>query len=422
MRFLVPIALLVSTTALSGCVTGDGSALSLASQGGVCGVNAGQCATANPVVTATVVTPVTVTPNPTPNTGSTTKLTTGDLTIALEKSTVVSTKNNPVTGTLADPIFSQLTIATGVNGAGPNTAKFEIDTHSPNAALWPVAKNMKEYTPGTCYDLATGITLLGCIQAGGVGGVGLGGTYKEYRAYSSALGQDEELQVWNWKYSYGTQYRDVASGGADAVHQAWSAGGTKTATASVPTSGTANYAGQFGATAKTWNWIDNPNDTIATMSANNVWSVIGKSNLTADFGTGGFSGVLTPEKWETWRSRNGAIGFGIVDVTLPKIPANAVNTANIQPFMTTAIFLNGTIQSDKNTIRGTATLDQANSLGFITDETTNVMNAGIFGPTANEISGVFNVNGTSPQPKGGQFPINDDRRGYIEMSGVFNGQ
>ena len=286
---------------------------------------------------------------------------------------------------------------------------------------------MKEYTPGTCTDLATGLTQLGCIQAGGVGGIGLGGTYKEYRAYSSALGQDEELQVWNWKNSYGTQYRDVTTGGGEAAHQAWSVGGTKTAAAAVPTSGQAIYTGQFGATAKTWNWIDDPADTIATMSANNIWSVIGKSNLTADFGTGGFSGVLTPEKWETWQSRNGKIGFAVVDLNLPKTPANIINTANMQDFMATEIFLYGTIQSDKNTIRGTATLNQSNFfnnkyLGFITDETTNVMNAGIFGPTANEISGVFNVNGTSPAPKGGLLPINDDRRGFIEMSGVFNGQ
>jgi hypothetical protein len=417
MRYFSLLALLAASTSLGGCPSGgDGSALSLAMSGGVCGVNAGQCATAAPVPTTPVVPPtVPVVPTPPPNIGNNNNFTTGDITIALEKSILVSPRTSPA--------FSKLTIATtGAGGTGPNTAKFDIDPKSPNKGLWPIAKSMDEYLPGTCEDRAVGVTMAGCIAAGGVGGVGLGGTYKEYRAFDSAKGQDEELQVWNWNYSYGTQYRNMSTSGGEANQQAWSAGGTRTAAAAVPTSGTANYTGRFGATAKTWNWVDDPNNTIATLSANNIWRVTGSSNLSIDFATGNFTGVLDPQQWNAWQSRNGAIGFATVDVTLPNTPANIVNTANKTAFMYTDIFLSGTLQADKNSIVGRSNLDQANSLGFITDQGNNDMYAGIFGPTANEITGVFNVNGISPSPTGGKLPINDDRRGFLEMSGVFNGQ
>jgi hypothetical protein len=50
------------------------------------------------------------------------------------------------------------------------------------------------------------------------------------------------------------------------------------------------------------------------------------------------------------------------------------------------------------------------------------MYAGFFGPTANEVTGVFNLEATFVAPTGGNIPINNDTRGFIEMSGVFNGQ
>lgn len=385
MRFVIPLALLVSSTALSGCVTGDGSALSLASQGGVCGVNAGQCAIANPVVAQPVQTPVTPAA-PAPNTGNTAGLTTGDATIALEKSVLVSQKTNPALSTL-------------VVTSAPNTATFTIDPKSPNKALWPVAKTMDEYAFGTNASL----------------GAGLGGTYKEYRMMSTSsagTAADEELQVWNWKYSYGTQYRNVASGG-EAVDQAWSFGGTKTAAASMPTSGSANYVGQFGATGKTWGFIDS-NTTQQTVSWNNIWRVNGTSSLTANFATSQFSGVLTPTLW------NAPDKTGI-DTDVSPVP---LSSANYQFFMSDNVLLSGTISTSPttgNSVVGTAIADPSKS-GGLTNSTLNPMYAAFYGPTANEITGIFNFEATYVNPVGGKLPINHDTRANIEMSGVFNGQ
>ena len=76
---------------------------------------------------------------------------------------------------------------------------------------WPMPKTMDEYEFGT----------------NATGGIGLGGDYKEYHILNGQT-SDEELQVWTWGSSYGTQYREVAGGG-DARRQAWSFGGTRTA-------------------------------------------------------------------------------------------------------------------------------------------------------------------------------------------------
>jgi hypothetical protein len=388
MRFFSMLALLAATTALGGCPDPDGSALSLATSGAVCGVNAGQCATTGTTPpTTTPPAPVTP-PAPPPNIGNTVSLTSGDGTIALEHSVLVSSKTNPA--------YSNLTL-----GTLPNTAKFEIDSKSPNNALWPIAKKMDEYTTGTNAS----------------GGVGLGGTYKEYRALSASsagTAVDEELQVWKWQYSYGTQYRDVTAGG-EATHQAWSFGGTKTASAAMPVSGSATYNGQFGATAKTSNWI-NVGGTSQTVDNNGIWRVIGTTQLTANFATAQFSGILTPVVWNKFASMNGGSGFTNVIASNTADPNHAV-------FMDSQVMLNGTIATNAttgNSVTGTAVLDP--SRGWLTNQTLNPMYAGFFGPSANEVSGVFNFEAAIPGPIGGTLPINDDRRGYIQMSGVFNGQ
>jgi C-lobe and N-lobe beta barrels of Tf-binding protein B len=390
MRIFGMFALLAATTALGGCPADDGSALSLASSGTVCGVSSGQCATptsGTTTTTTTTPTPVT-TPAPAPNIGNTVTLTGGDGTIALEKSVLVSPKT--------DPAYSKLTL-----GTLPNTAKFEIDSKSPNNALWPVAKTMDEYTPGTIAS----------------GSAGLGGTYKEYRALttsSAGAAVDEELQVWKWQYSYGTQYRDVSSGG-EATHQAWSFGGTKTASAAMPVAGSATYNGQFGATAKTSNWINSGGAT-QTVDNNGIWRVIGTTQLTANFATAQFSGILTPTVWNKFASMNGGSGF-------TNVVASNILDPNHAVFMDSQVVLNGTIATNAttgNSVNGNAVLDP--SKGWITNQTLNPMYAGFFGPTANEVSGVFNFESVIPGPIGGVLPINDDRRAYIQMSGVFNGQ
>jgi C-lobe and N-lobe beta barrels of Tf-binding protein B len=423
MRFISMFALLAATTALGGCPAGDGAAARLAASGPVCGVNAGPCTYADPVAATTPTTTTPVLPSaPPPNIGNDVKLSAGDATIALEKSVLVSQKT--------DPAYSILTTS-----SANNTAKFQIDPKSPNSALWPVAKTMTEYVIGSCDSLYGQANYDTCLDGGG-GGTGLGGTYKEYRAFSAnsaGVAIDEELQVWNWNYSYGTQYRDITSAG-DATHQAWSFGGTKTIAAAMPVSGTADYYGQFGATAKTSNWIDSK-DIYQTITYDNIWSVIGVSELHADFALGNFTGKLTPQIWNADATKNNGAGFTDVDLTLPTtapvgssqqyIDFIATNNANKAPFMNTKVLLKGTFQDtvtklNGNSITGTAVADPKS--GFETNEPLNPMYAGFYGPNANEVTGVFNFEAALPAPIGGKRPINDDRRAFIEMSGVFNGQ
>ncbi|MEQ1522559.1 MAG: hypothetical protein ABL936_14915, partial [Aestuariivirga sp.] len=121
------------------------------------------------------------------NTGNPTNLQTGDTTIALESAVLKS----PANGSL-----SRLTLTSGT----PDTARIEIDTNTSNNGAWPIPKTMDEYEFGTA----------------ATGGAGLGGAYKEYRsltATESGTTVDEELQVWTWGSSYGTQYREVSGGG-----------------------------------------------------------------------------------------------------------------------------------------------------------------------------------------------------------------
>lgn len=367
--------LVLSAFALAACegTPTTGSSASVATLD-LCGLNC-----PDPAITNVPTPPTTTPPGTTPSTnvGNTTVLATGDTTIALDSAVLQS----PANGSL-----SRLTLTAG----SPNTARIEIDTKTTNNANWPIPKTMDEYTFGTG------------------AGVGLGGTYKEYRsltANSTGTLVDEELQVWSWGNSYGTQYRDVAGGG-DARRQAWSFGGNRTA--AMPVGGSANYTGQYGATSKTWNWIDNPAVT-KTISANNTWQVVGNSNINANFATGQLTGTLTPTIWSAWQSMNGQVGFSDV------FSANTADP-NWMSFMAANVNLQGTITG--NTVSGNAKLDP--NQGWLNG--TNPMYAGFFGAGASEVTGVYNFLAVIPDPLGGLRPINDDRRGFVQQSGVFHGQ
>lgn len=314
------------------------------------------------------------------NTGNPTNLSTGDMTIALESAVLKS----PANGSL-----SRLTLTSGT----PDTARIEIDTNTSNNGAWPIPKTMEEYEFGT----------------NATGGTGLGGAYKEYRsltATESGTTVDEELQVWTWGSSYGTQYREVAGGG-DARRQAWSFGGTRTT--AMPVGGSANYTGRYGATSKTWNWIDD-DDVGKTITANNTWRVEGTSDIDANFATGQLTGTLTPSTWTAFQTLGGATGFQSVTSGNNADP-------NWVAFMDSSVVLSGTITG--NTVSGNAKLDPSD--GWLNG--TNPMYAGFFGaPGADEVTGVYNFLAVSPEPIGGEPPINDDRRGFVQQSGVFNGQ
>ena len=95
-------------------------------------------------------------------------------------------------------------------------------------------------------------------------------------------------------------------------------------------------------------------------------------------------------------------------------------------FMNADIKLAGTITKDPtniakpNQIVGTTSIDPL--AGWTTTAGSNPLYGGFFGATAQEVTGAFAVSGILPLPNGGNKPINNDLRGYLEMSGIFNGQ
>jgi hypothetical protein len=243
-------------------------------------------------------------------------------------------------------------------------------------------------------------------------------SYKEYRNISATGGTtDEVLQVWNFSDSYATQYRSVGSGG-EAAQQAFSFGGTKTPVAEMPTAATATYAGAYGASVKSWNWAtpDTVDPDVGYIDPNGLFMVNGLAEVTADFGAAKINGTLTPTSWKF----AGTDYWYYYDVTDNAIyTRNGDNTANyvtqgqfVPGFFNTKTQLSGTIAG--NSYSGKATLGDS----FVSGD--NPMYGAFFGTGAKETTGVFSVLGVTPQPTGGEYPINDDRRAYVQQSGIFN--
>ncbi len=415
--------LIAAGTALSGCdaskldaVANLGTSCSSSAQSLNCGAPAGT-GTATPTPT----TPSTTPPNT--NVGNTAAIVTGDTTLIVDNGSLSSTPTNMGISKLT---LVAGTAATATTAATPNTAKIAITTNTATNGNWPIAKTMDEYTLGTAI------------------GSGLGGTYKEYRTVNKVPGSsnavDEELQVWTWNAgtgtTYATQYRDVTGGGNPATHQAWSFGGNYTTAAAMPTSGSATYSGRFGGIAVSSNFIDDPN-LPQTLSRNGRWSVTGDTNITANFGTNGtINGILTPREWHAWQTLNGVIGFGSAQDPNLTGSTNPIDKANWFPaiknglpyggFMDVPIQLNGSIKTNAttagnikpNTITGTAGYS-ANS-GWLNTTSNSFFSAGFFGDNAEDITGTFSMDAQIPDPIGGLRPINDDRRGFINMQGIFN--
>ena len=320
---------------------------------------------------------------------------TSDVTIALETSVYTP----PTSGTsLSVLAFNPLT--------APGSQKITIDTNTDSNGNWPTPVTMTEYLPGTNQpdpynagvDVNGGTACVGCVG------------YHEYRAISNTPGKvrDEELQVWGWTNSYATQYRNATS--SDAPQQAWSFGGTKTALTDMPTSGSASYNGRFVGTAKTSNWIKPAGSDV---DPNALWRIQGASTLTANFGAGGtVAGKLTPDTWESDQSGIGGTYTWFVG------SAGTVAEPDYE-FYHTTVDLNGAITG--NTYAGAATIagDGVFDPGFVSGD--NPMYGGFFGPGGAETTGIFTVYGVDPSPIGGSAGINDDRRGYLTMSGAFNG-
>ena len=406
--------------ALTGCVSNTLDALSNGCSTTLTGVNCAPPPTTStssstgPVTTTT--TGTTTTTAPTVNTGNTATLTTGDTTIALEGSITVTTLTTPALSKLVDSPLNHVSVN--------QTAAQQIwfDTKTPSNVNWPVSKPMV-YFAGSTNPAAN-----------------MGADYKLYRYYLKGV-YNEELQVWTWANSYATQYRDVTASGTDPQHQAFSFGGNYTpTTAIVPTLGQVDYTGQWGATAKTSNFVDT-SDLNQTVSYNNNWRVNGTSSLHADFGSNSFWGTLSPTLWQGVNKNNGltyvdpiaaqsnsaaclAQAASCDPTTAAGLPVYTNWINYNQAFMKTNVVLKGALSTSTtnktkpNQIAGTASEDPAD--GWITSAN-NPMFAGIFGPTAKEITGVFALDAALPGPNDGRQPINNDRIGFIQMSGIFNG-
>jgi hypothetical protein len=163
--------------------------------------------------------------------------------------------------------------------------------------------------------------------------------------------------------------------------------------------------------------------------------IIGDTALTANFGTNGtVTGTLTPKAWKAWQTLNGASGFATATnpITYPQgsvvgysNPANWFGAAQ-GGFMDEQIQLAGTITTNTSTaagthpnvIKGTAQYDPTGN--WLNTKSNSFFEAGFFGNNADNITGVFSMDAQTLQPIGGSTAINDDRRGYVSMTGIFN--
>ncbi len=344
--------------------------------------------------------------------GNTTNLSAGDTTIAIEKSKLAVTKSGTSLSSLS------ATNAEIFAATKPTTMTFKIDTNTNSNGNWPVPVTMTEYLPGT--------NNVDNWDSGNKAGA----TYREYRVISGRDGneRDEELQLWVWGNSYATQYRNAIAG-EEAVQQAWSFGGNKTASTAMPTGGAATYNGRWVGTAKAANFAKVDGQPI---NPNVLWRVQGNATINANFGTGNVTGTLTPETWTSYQetlqatfTQNVGGGFWVGNDAAPR-PQGTVLMAGTtvlgSPHYYTDIYdtqvsLNGTIGTgtNNNTYSGTANFTN----GYVTGD--NPFYGGFFGATATETTGIFTGFGTLPYPVGGSAGINGDRRGYLTINGAFNG-
>jgi len=460
MRHVCALAMVAASVSLSGCVNSSFDSLTSLQTGCGAGSTSVTCSSPTPIVTP-VVTPVSPSGQPTVNTGNTSTVPVGDTTVIVESSVNATTPNLPAVSILGT---SPLNVAAG----NVSNQQIWFNTNTANNAFWPISKALSYSDYGTCVnDGGVGATAGLCV--GGTGGHGLGGNYKLYRSYIPNK-YDEELQVWTWNNSYATQYRDVTASGVDPQHQAWSFGGNYTTAAAMPTSGLVTYAGQWTATAKTANFdpstktvtaplLDaNGNQVVIngtpqtttlaqTVSPSNNWQVSGKSALSADFGAGTLNGRLSSTGWIGIDKNNGfqnvdpvaavannaacVAQTGVCNTNTLAGQAEWINWINYRAvFMGADVVLAGKITTSTtntakpNQVAGTAVMDP--NMSWVTDATTNPLYAGFFGPVVGgkpqEVTGNFAFRATTPYPNAGTSGINNDRRGTIEMSGIFNGQ
>jgi hypothetical protein len=255
--------------------------------------------------------------------------------------------------------------------------------------------------------------------------------YREYWIKNSdtTINRDETLQVWNWNDSYTVNYHNDIGGGAS-KQTAWSFGG-KAAT-NMQASGKARYDGRYVGTAKAAGWkkVDG-----AKIDPNTLWLTQGRSEVLADFDKSTIHGTLSTEtwtseqdgKWYTWYTSEAAIGK-----PGDQNHAASVGTAAAPDYYqiygskvildgkivagTTTTNVGGVVTPVKNVFEGTATLDGPFQSGD------NPLYGGFFGTDGKEVTGVFNVNGTTKELVGGSTGNTNEKEATLTINGSFNGQ
>lgn len=345
--------------------------------------------------------------------GNTTNLTTGDTTIAIEKAKLTLTKAGTPSLSSLSATNTEIFAATK-----PTQMTFRIDTNTNSNGNWPVPVPMDEYPTGTnrteYWD----------------SGNKAGATYREYRVISGRDGneRDESLQLWVWGNSYATQYRNSIAG-EEAVQQAWSFGGNKTASTAMPTGGSATYNGRWVGTAKAANFAKVDGQPI---NPNVLWRVQGNASINANFGTGAVTGLLRPETWTSYQetlqatfTQNVGGGFWLNNDTAARAQTTVLyagTTVLGSPHYYTDIYdtqVQITAKMGTGTANNTYTGTAKFNNGYITGD--NPVHGAFFGTTAVETTGVFTGFGTLPYPVGGAAGINGDRRGYLTINGAFHG-
>ena len=298
-------------------------------------------------------------------------------------------------GTTTDgSALAQVTITNAGGGLGVETAEVAVDVNQ-GGLTWS--------------DMQT-MTLFRNTIASLPGVPELGGNYSEYRHIASD--SDAELQLWEFNHSSVAQYSVYFDDSAPNNNNvALFFEGNPTDEANLPAA-TATFNGQFGGVAVASNWIerqravDDPcdpgNPAGFFWSPNGTWRVTGDTQIVADFAAGTVNGSITNTTWRHFEpSQTSPDGY--ITIT----PAETS-----RPFHDYT--MTGTI--DGNTYSGQV----LGPVGqFVTGD--NALQGGFFGPNAEETAGIVRSFTTTPQPSDGISPNEENRRGFIDIRGVFHG-
>ncbi len=290
--------------------------------------------------------------------------------------------------------LTQVTISNAGAGIGTESASVAVDTGS-TSMTWAAPIDMELFS--NTQSPLPGLTTMG-------------GNYSEYRRIDTDT--DAELQIWEYDHSRVGQYAvwfDPSAPNANNFVNFFD--GNATPDTSLPTA-TATYNGRFGGIAEASNWIsrdrviDDPYDTEElagdTWDPNGTWRVTGSSQVTANFGAGTVTGSITNT---TWRKFVGS-------------PSSPDGYITILPGETSRPFhdytMSGTISG--NTYTGSVT----GPTGAVVNGD-NTLQGGFFGPNAEETAGAIRSFTTSPGPDDGISPYDENRRGFIDLRGVYQG-